>query len=144
LGLGTTIFPMIFNDTYQMIKSVLTFQARKIDKKCKNVLNFHTVTLWVLCSYMYVYIGHCTSIQQISQKSVALNITATLYIKSVVPSVSMCILRVFCELELKVHLFLFVVRCIEIAAFYFSPVWTEITIQLLSACACSCTQIVDL
>jgi hypothetical protein len=64
-------------------------------------------------------IGHSTSIQQISEKSVALSIMkfcTTLYAKHVVRSVSMCILRVFCVLALKYTYFLITVCCIEITA----------------------------
>jgi hypothetical protein len=43
------IYPIIFNDTYQMIGPVDSFRAVKIDKKCKHLSNFPAVTLRELC-----------------------------------------------------------------------------------------------
>jgi hypothetical protein len=42
-------FCLIFSDTYQMIRCMDSFQAIKIDKEWKHLLNFPTVTLQALC-----------------------------------------------------------------------------------------------
>jgi hypothetical protein len=39
LGLGIC-FPMLFSDTYRLIRPLESFRAIKIDKKCKHLLNF--------------------------------------------------------------------------------------------------------
>jgi hypothetical protein len=46
LGLGI-FFPVIFNDMYRMIRPMVSFQAMKIDKKCKHLLNFPAVILHI-------------------------------------------------------------------------------------------------
>jgi hypothetical protein len=43
------IFSMIFNDTYQMIRSMINFRAIKTDKSCKHLSNFPTIRLRDLC-----------------------------------------------------------------------------------------------
>jgi hypothetical protein len=47
LGLGVMIFPMVFNDTYQMIRPVICFRAIKIDMICKHLLDVTAGTLLV-------------------------------------------------------------------------------------------------
>jgi hypothetical protein len=49
LGLGIITFPMVSNNTCLMIMLTISFQARKIDKKCKHLSYFPTVTLQMLC-----------------------------------------------------------------------------------------------
>jgi hypothetical protein len=38
-------FSIIFNDTYQMIRTMISLCSIKTDKECKNLSNFPTVTL---------------------------------------------------------------------------------------------------
>jgi hypothetical protein len=45
LGFRVNIFPMLFNDKYRMLRPVIIFRARKIDKKWKHLPNFATVTV---------------------------------------------------------------------------------------------------
>jgi hypothetical protein len=45
LGLGIIIFPMMFSGTYQMIRCMITFRARKTNKKCKHLQNFPTAVI---------------------------------------------------------------------------------------------------
>jgi hypothetical protein len=52
LDLGI-IFLVIVNDTYHMMRHVESFRATKIDKKCKNLSNFPTVTLRALLVISY-------------------------------------------------------------------------------------------
>jgi hypothetical protein len=42
-------FSMILNDTYRMIRPMVSFRAIKIGKKRKNVSNFPAVTLRAFC-----------------------------------------------------------------------------------------------
>jgi hypothetical protein len=49
LGLGIITLSAIFNDTYRMIRPVVSSWAIKTDKKYTHRLNFQAVTLQVLC-----------------------------------------------------------------------------------------------
>lgn len=42
---GFRYFSTIFNDTYRMIKHIISFWAINVDKKCKRLSNFYSVTL---------------------------------------------------------------------------------------------------
>jgi hypothetical protein len=52
MGLGIMIiiiFPMIFNDTYRMVRPMISFRIIKTGKKWKHLSNFPAVTLRALC-----------------------------------------------------------------------------------------------
>jgi hypothetical protein len=53
LGLEIT-FPLILNDTYRTIWSVITRRARKNDNKCKHLSNFLALTLRVLLVFINI------------------------------------------------------------------------------------------
>jgi hypothetical protein len=45
LGFRDNNFSYDVHDTYRMIRPVITFRTRRIDKKCNNLPNFFAVTL---------------------------------------------------------------------------------------------------
>jgi hypothetical protein len=49
LGLEIIIFPMVFDDTYQIIMPMTSVWARKDDEECIHLLDFPTVLLQGLC-----------------------------------------------------------------------------------------------
>jgi hypothetical protein len=49
MGLGTVLFPTVFNDNCLMTMPMISFRAGKIDKKCKLLSEFLAVTLRALC-----------------------------------------------------------------------------------------------
>lgn len=52
LDLGIiSLCDLIFNDTYAIFSTVISFWAMGIDEKCKNLLILAVVTLWEFCWY---------------------------------------------------------------------------------------------
>jgi hypothetical protein len=49
VGFKDNFFSMTFNDTYGMIRPMVSFWAITINKKCKHLSNLPTVTLLTLC-----------------------------------------------------------------------------------------------
>jgi hypothetical protein len=60
-GLGMiTAFSVLFRDKHRMIRPVVSFQAREVDKRCKHLSNSLAETLPTLLFSMCYELGMCS------------------------------------------------------------------------------------